>query len=46
MIGLKPKVGLAATLALCAVGTAHSEEIQGEKGKTGGPAAITKSINV
>ncbi len=46
MIGLKQKASLAAMVALCAVGIAHSAEIQGQKGKSGGPVAITKSINV
>jgi alcohol dehydrogenase (cytochrome c) len=46
MIGLKQGAGLAALLALCAIGTVHSEEIQGQKGKSGGPAGITQAINV
>ncbi len=46
MIGLKQKASLAAMVALCAVGIAHSQEIQGQKGKSSGPVTITKSINV
>jgi alcohol dehydrogenase (cytochrome c) len=46
MIGLKHGTGLAALLALCAIGTAHGEEIQGQKGKNGGPSGITKTVNV
>jgi alcohol dehydrogenase (cytochrome c) len=46
MIGLKHGTGLAALLALCAIGTAQGDEIQGQKGKNGGSAGITKSINV
>ncbi len=46
MIRLIQKASLAAMVALCAVGIAHSQEIQGQKGKSGGPVAITKSINV
>jgi alcohol dehydrogenase (cytochrome c) len=46
MIGLKHGTGLAAILTLCAIGAAHSDEIQGQKGKNGGPAGITQAINV
>jgi alcohol dehydrogenase (cytochrome c) len=46
MIGLKQGTSLAALLALCAIGTVHSDEIQGQKGKNGGPAGITQAINV
>ncbi len=46
MIRLIQKASLAAMVALCAVGIAHSQEIQGQKGKSGGPVTITKSINV
>lgn len=46
MIGLKNGASLAALLTLCAIGTARSEEIQGQKGKNGGPPAITQTINV
>jgi alcohol dehydrogenase (cytochrome c) len=46
MIGLKQGTSLAAILTLCAIGTVHSDEIQGQKGKNGGPAGITQAVNV
>jgi alcohol dehydrogenase (cytochrome c) len=46
MIGLKHGTGLAALLTLCAIGTVHGEEIQGQKGKNGGGTGITQTINV
>jgi alcohol dehydrogenase (cytochrome c) len=46
MIGLKQGTSLAALLALCAIGTANSEEIQGQKGKNGGSAGISQAVNV
>ena len=45
MIALNQKVALAAMFAFCAVGTAHSQEVQGQKDKAGGASAIN-SINV
>ena len=46
MIALQQKAGLAAMLAVFAIGGAHSQEIQGQAGKTGGLAAIPRSLDV
>ena len=46
MIGFKQKASVAAIASLCAFGTAHSEEIQGQKSKNAGPPSITQTINV
>jgi alcohol dehydrogenase (cytochrome c) len=46
MIGLKQGAGLAGIIALYAVGAAHGQEIQGQKGKNDGAPAITQTINV
>ncbi|MFZ2295182.1 MAG: PQQ-binding-like beta-propeller repeat protein [Polaromonas sp.] len=45
MMGVQQQTTLAAMLALCVFGAAHSQEIQGQKGKSSGPAAIN-TVNV
>ncbi len=44
-MGVQQQTTLAAMLALCVFGAAHSQEIQGQKGKSSGPAAIN-TVNV
>lgn len=46
MIVLNRNASLAAMVALCAIGTAHGQEIEGQKGKAGEPAASIKPVNV
>lgn len=44
-MGVQQQTTLATMLALCVFGAAHSQEIQGQKGKSSGPAAIN-TVNV